>query len=136
VRRSVCSMMAAPSGEANWRLVKKSRWPSGLWPAFGIPASVSEQSGTRNKVSRPSGGRAAHHARGFGEACVTGVRIGRSSASRTKQCSVHGFISAAVSASMRKNAGIADMYATFSAAVRGITPSQAILRTHPPPSDQ
>ena len=59
-------------------------------------------------MSRPSGDRAVHRARGLGEACVTGVRIGRSSAPRTKQCSVHGLISAAVSAQMRKNDGIVD----------------------------
>src|SRR5215510_6594119 len=117
-------------------LVKKLRYPSALFPGVGSTASVVAHSGTRRRVSRPSGERAAHHARAPCGARIADQRTGRSATARTKQCSAHVFISLAVSASIRKNAGIADRYATFSAIVSGMIESQILLRTQPPPSDQ
>ena len=136
LRLSRCSTMATPSGEANSRLVKKSRYPSGLLPGVGSTASVVLQSGTRRSVSRPSGGRAAHRARAPCPVCIADERTDRNSTARTKQCSAHVFNSLAVSGSIRKNAGIADRYRTFSAMVIGMIPSQMNLRAQLPASDQ
>ena len=93
------------------------------------------QSGRRKSVSRPSGEQHAHHVRAPRSVCTAEVSTGRKATAGTKQCSVHVLTSCPVSASIRKNAGIADR-SVVTAITNGMIPSQMIFRVQPPPSDQ